>query len=87
MVIRPNGRYEVVQRQPETGALSQVNMEEKEKFMSGKKLVAIISSACSTGISLRADNKVRNRRRRVHITLELPFSSEVLVQQLGRTHR
>lgn len=59
------------------------SLKECEDFQSGKKRIALISKAGSTGISLHDQND----RPRLQICLELPWSSEDFMQQCGRTHR
>ena len=49
------GRAQVVRRARELETtVANVNMEEKRAFMDGSKMVAIISEAASSGISLQA---------------------------------
>jgi hypothetical protein len=83
IVQHANGQIGYESRSESDVPLEILNISERERFMRGEKLVAIISEAASSGISLQADRRCQNTRRRVHVTLELPWSADRAVQQFG----
>lgn len=58
-----------------------------KRFQKGEVRVAIVSNIASTGFELHSDVDARNKERRVHITMEFGWAPQLLLQQLGRTHR
>ena len=74
-IVRRNGNLEL-----ETN-LSLV--KQIEEFKDGKKDIAVLSRAGGVGLNL---NDSKNKGR-THILLELPWSVEDLLQQMGRSYR
>jgi hypothetical protein len=87
IVSKDSNNYVYEARNESDVPLELMNIVQKERFMNGEKLIAIISEAASSGISLQANRRYPNQFRRVHITIELPWSADRAVQQFGRTHR
>ena len=82
-----NGQIRYESRSESDVPLEILNLAEKQRFMDGEKFIAVISEAASSGISLQADRRANNQRRRVHITLELPWSADRAIQQFGQSSR
>jgi hypothetical protein len=81
------GKKSLKKRKAEGVASRRNNIAEMAAFQDGKKRIAIISDAASTGISLHADARAKNQQQRVHIALELKWSADKQLQDFGRTHR
>lgn len=72
IVQRDDGEI-VYESRKDDASLEMLNISEKNKFMDDEKQIAIISEAASSGISLQADRRAINKRRRIHITIELRY--------------
>ena len=64
-----------------------VNKAEEAAFQSGKKRIAILSSAADTGISLHSDKGAKNQQKRFVITLQVGWSADKAMQMNGRFNR
>ena len=73
-------RYAHVSRAEKGIGQNVINLKERERFQKGQKLIAILSDAGATGVSLHADKGAGNQRRRLHIVPELGFSASKIVQ-------
>ena len=58
--------------------MEMVNMHEKQLFMDGKKLVAIISEAGSAGVSLQADRRAINQVDLVVLFFSFPWHDSLV---------
>lgn len=87
VVNKKTGKKEYVNRTSKGISQKEVNNSEREAFQNGKKKIAIISDAASTGISLHADRRAKNQQKRVQMSLEMGWSADKEIQTLGRTHR
>lgn len=80
-----HGKY--VRRKLQGVPRRQLNEYETRLFQSGRKRVAVISGAGSTGISVHADLAGRNQQRRVFYAFQLSWSADQQMQAFGRVHR
>ena len=62
------GMYQL-RAKPDSAELDSLNVRETEAFMKGKKLIAIVSDAASTGISLHASKQVHGYCRKSTVAL------------------
>lgn len=80
-----NGQY--VRRKIRGVSRRQLNEYETRQFQQGKKKLAILSGAGSTGISVHAAVDARNQQRRVFYAFQLSWSADQQMQAFGRVHR
>jgi P-loop containing NTP hydrolase pore-1/C-terminal domain on Strawberry notch homologue len=80
-----NGKY--VRRKLHGVPRRQLNEYETKMFQQGRKRLAVISGAGSTGISVHADVQAKNQERRVFYAFQLSWSADQQMQAFGRVHR
>lgn len=80
-----NGKY--VRRKLNGIPRRELNEYETRLFQQGRKRVAVISGAGSTGISVHADVAAKNQARRVFYAFQLSWSADQQMQAFGRVHR
>ena len=84
-LVYEDGRAKMVARAKALDVtIAKVNLAEKAAFMKGEKMIAIISEAASS--ASRWADRADNRAKRVHITLELPWSADEALNS-SATHR
>lgn len=80
-----NGKY--VRRKLNGVPRRELNEHETRRFQQGRKRIAVISGAGSTGISVHADVAAKNQERRVFYAFQLSWSADQQMQAFGRVHR
>jgi predicted RNA methylase len=80
-----NGRY--VRRKLDGIPRRELNEYETRLFQQGRKRLAVISGAGSTGISVHSDVAAKNQDRRVFYAFQLSWSADQQMQAFGRVHR
>ena len=84
---KKTGKVTYESRASDEVSRNKVNVHEMRQFQGGKKRIAIISRAASTGISLHSSNQEKNQQRRRQIAAELDWSADAELQTMGRAHR
>ncbi len=81
-------RNRLVNRAGDGISQSKVNLAEMDAYQSGRKRIAVLSSAADTGISLHSDLGAKNQQQRIVYTLQTGWSADKALQMApGRFHR
>lgn len=86
-LVMVNGKKVYKARATKDVSAKDVNRNELDQFMDGKKRVAVLSGAAATGFSFHSSTKKKNQQRRVFYALQLSWSADQQMQAFGRVHR